>query len=116
MIIINKGDDTTTVVLPQISVADKLFKLALYSDYTKKEYTLYLGDNYSESIERYSKFLIYKDDLQGYESGEYNYAFIEDNVELSRGIFFLKDNTDKIDYQSIVPPVESNDYYVVQTN
>jgi hypothetical protein len=115
MILINKEDELTTVVLSPINGTYQLFKLTLYSDYTKKQYTLNLGENYSDVVKRYTKFVINDEQIQYYETGEYNYTFLGDTNVLSNGLFLLKDNRDKKVYQSIVPPVEDNDFYVVQT-
>jgi hypothetical protein len=116
MIVINKEDVQSIIVLSQLDKAYTSFKLSLYSDFTKREYTLDLGQNYSNSTSRYSQFVLQSSAFTDIASGEYEYSFIGDDDVLSFGLLVLSTTEDVEVYESVIPAITDNDFYVVQTN
>lgn len=116
MIVINKEDVSTILVLTQIDKDYTVYKLQLHSAYTKSDYTIQLGDNYSQYNSRYTKFLVDNVEFASLTSGEYEYKFLADDVEITFGLLLLKSTSDKVVYESAIPAVEDNDFYVLKTN
>ena len=115
MIVINKDKESEILILSQLDKDYETFTLSLYSAFQKKDITIDLGMNYSESIGRYSKFLILKNQYYNILSGEYEYKFLGDNEVLKFGLLNIFSTTDKVVYESIIPPANDNDIYVYQS-
>jgi len=115
MIVISKDKEINTVVLSQLDKPYNTFTLVLYSDYTKKDYTIDLGVDYSTGWERYTKFFVPQLAVTELETGEYNYIFMADDTVITYGVLLLTSTTDEVQYDAVVPAVDDNDFYVVQT-
>ena len=116
MIVINKDDDSTILILSQLDKQYDSFTLKLNSGYTKKEYIIDLGINYSENSSRYTKFEILKSMVDSLSTGEYEFQFLADADVITFGLLVIESATDEVVYESIVPPAEDDDFYVVKTN
>jgi len=116
MIVINKEDVSTILVLPQIDKEYFTYKLQLHSAYTKSDFTIQLGDNYSQYNMRYSKFLIDNKEFDNLTSGEYEYKFFADDDVITFGLLVVNSISDVVEYESAIPAAEDNDFYVLKTN
>ena len=116
MIVINKEDVSTILVLPQIDKPYENFKINLHSEYTKSDYTIQLGDNYSQHNERYTKFIIDNSEFDSLTSGEYEFKFLADDDVITFGLLLLKSTSDIVVYECAIPAAEDDDFYVLKTN
>ena len=111
MIVINKDNETTILILPALEKPYTTFHIELYSAFSKKNYSLELGELlYSNT--RYSQFQLANAAYDSLPSGEYQYQFKGDAEVLTYGLLNVTANDDKVVYDSIIPPVEDNDFYV----
>lgn len=132
MIIVNKGLDEARLI---VTVTEKAtgagngYRLAIYSPFTKKDYSILIPENTSLFQSRYDEFIIPIIQFQDMEPGVYNYTIYEyswfetiengfDVTDLEKGVLKIVDN-DKTEEQKItdqydfIEPADTDDDFIV---
>jgi hypothetical protein len=103
---IDKTKLANIIVLPPVN--GSVNTLVLHNDYTKEDFIIQLGSDYSPHSDRYSYFEVKQLSYLNFSTGLYSYVLLSDDIETSKGMLKVIDS-DVVPVFNIVPDVPKND-------
>lgn len=119
MLYLDKAREDNSIIVTVSEMTDSLTDLSmnLYSHFTKKNYSIELGENESLYTERYDRFSIPLASFQSFEDGVYVYSITEQNQpdkSLELGYLKIVGGTQPEEYVNLDINEEDDDYIVYE--